>query len=267
MKYHARAKDSKERASAVMTSAWLYGKAGNTNKALETYQIYIAKNPKDLDGVMKARIASGNIFEANGKYDKAYGEYGKAIAFFKASGSPTTGSASDHNAEARFKMLNELTSKYDSIKIRSNDSAKSIKDSYDRKDALLKKITDEYLKVVELGSAQWSVASLYVIGYAFQGFSNFLYEAPVPAELNTEELVSEYKKQIEQQAMPYEDKAIEYYSKCIDESARLKLVNDWTRMAKNRMAELNPDQYYYGKVEVTMSSPAIEIKDYGFMGK
>ena len=216
---------------------------------------------------MKARIASGNILENIGKHDQAYAEYGQAIAFFKASGSPATGAASDYNAEASFKLLNELMAKYDSIKIKGADSSKNIKDAYDKKDALLKKITEEYLKVVELGSGQWSVASLYMIGYAFHGFANFLYEAPIPAELNNEELVSEYKKQIEQQAMPYEDKAIEYYGKCIDESVRLKLANDWTRLAKNRMAELDPDQYYYGKIEATSSTPAIEIKDYGFMGK
>ncbi len=267
MKYQAKIKDPKEKASAVMTSAWLYEKSGNTKKAMDTYQYYINKNPKDLDGVMRARIASGNIFEVNGQYDKAHLEYTKAIALFKASGSPSTGSAANYNAEARFKMVNELTYKYESIKIKATDPSKTIKDSYDRKDALLKKITEEYLNVVELGSAEWSVASLYMIGYVFQNFARFLYEAPLPGELNTEELVNEYKKQIQQQAMPYEDNAIDYYNRCIDESIRFKLVNDWTRLAKNRMAELNPEQYYYGKVEATVSSPAIEIKDYGFMGK
>ena len=266
MKYQARSRDAKEKSSSVMTSAWLYEKSGDTKKALDTYQIYIVKNPKDLDGVMKARIASGNILESNGKYEQANIEYDKAIQFFKTSGSPNTGVAFEYNAEARFKKLSGLVSKYDSIKIKNGDTAKTIKDNYDRKETLLKKVADEYLNVVELGAAQWSVASLYMIGYAFQGFAKFLYEAPVPVELNTEELVNEYKKQIDQQAMPYEDKAIEYYEKSIAESARLKLVNDWTRLAKTRMSELNPEQYSYGKVEATVYSPAIEIKDYGFMG-
>jgi len=267
MRYQVRARDAKERSTAILTSAWLYGKSGDSKKALETYQLYIAKYPKDLDGGMKARLASGNILSGNGKYAQATAEYENAIHYFKVSGSPTTGSAVDYNAEARFKILEELNTKYNSIKIKNADSGKAIKENYDKKDAMLQKLAEEYLKVVELGSAQWSVASLYMIGAAFQGFANFLYEAPVPSELNNQELVSEYKRQIEQQAMPFEDKAIEYYEKCIDESARLKLVNDWTRLAKNRMSELNPDQYYYGKVEETVSSPAIEIKDYGFVGR
>jgi len=267
MKYQAKTRVAKEKSSAILTSAWLYEKGGDSKKALDTYQLYIVKNPKDLDGVMKARIASGNILFANGKYQQAAIEYEKATHFFKISGSPTTGSAVDYDAEARFKMLGELNAKYNSIKIKSTDSGKTIKENYDKKEVVLQKLAEEYLKVVELGSAQWSVASLYMIGAAFQGFANFLYEAPVPAELNNEELVSEYKRQIEQQAMPFEDKAIEYYERCIEESARLKLVNDWTRLAKNRMSELNPDQYYYGKIEETVSSPAIEIKDYGFIGR
>jgi tetratricopeptide (TPR) repeat protein len=266
MRYQAKTKDSKERSKGVLTSAWLYEKSGNDKKALDTYQIYITKNPKDLDGVMKAMIASGNILSSNSKYTQAAAEYEKAIHSFKTSGSPKNGSAADYNAEARFKILGELNSKYRSIKINKTNSGKTIKENYDKKEALLQKLADEYLKVVELGSAQWSVASLYMIGAAFQGFANFLYDAPVPVELNNEELVSEYKRQIEQQAMPFEDKAIEYYEKSINESARLKLVNDWTRLAKNKMSELKPDQYYYGKMEEFVSSPAIEIKDYGFVG-
>jgi len=267
MKYESRVKDAKERSSAMLTSAWLYDKSGSSKKALETYQLYISKNLKDLDGVMKARIASGNIFSTNGKEAQAIAEYEAAAHFFKTSGSPKTGSAVDYNAEAKFRVMGEINSKYNSLKIKSTDSAKSVKEIYDKKETMLQKLAEEYLKIVELGSAQWSVASLYMIGASFHGFANFLYEAPVPAELNKEELVNEYKKQISQQAMPFEDKAIEYYGKCIDESVRLKLVNDWTRLAKTRMSELNPDQYYYGKVEETVYSPAIEIKDYGFVGR
>jgi len=253
MRYQAKAVDPKDRASALMTAAWLYEKDGNKKKARDAYQLYIAKNPKDLDGIMKARIALG--------------EYEKAVQIYKASGSPKGGVSSDYNAEARFRMLGELNANYDSIKVKNADSSKSMKEAYDKKEKMLKNITDEYLKIVELGSAQWSVASLYMIGHAFHSFSQFLHEATVPSELNKEDLVAEYKRQIDQQATPYDDKAVEYYERCISESARLKIANDWTRLAKSRMTELRPEQFYYGKVEETISVPTIEIRDYGFIGR
>jgi len=267
MTYQNGVKDQKEKAASVMQAARLYNKAGLRQKAIDTYGLYISKNPKDLDGVMQSYIARSEIYESAGKSELAYPEYKKAMDTFRSSGRSSGTTANNYYANASFKVVQEQVAKYNSIKIHEGDTSKIMKSRYDDKEKLLKQITDQYLKVVELGSAEWTIASLYMIGAVFQRFADFLYDAPVPKELNTEELKNEYRGQVQTQAMPYEDKAIEYYEKCMSESSRLKVSNNWTKEARKKMTVLRPDQYYEYKEEMTPSSPSVDIKDSGFIGQ
>lgn len=265
--YSLLSKDKKEKASALLVAAALYEKTGKYIRALNSYDKYIKNNNRDLDGTVMAHISKGRIFELLGKKNSAYLEYNNVVRRFKASGSPDVNPETvSYNAEARFKMVFDMSNRYHSIRVK-NTSVKQMKNAYETKQDLLQKLSDQYLKIINLGSPEWSIASLYMIGFNFQKFAEFLYDIPVPKEINTDELINEYKSQIQTQALPYEDNAIEYYEKCISESARLKVVNDWTRKAKSRLSRLKPEQYKESKEEIPVLYPSIEIKDYGFMGK
>jgi tetratricopeptide (TPR) repeat protein len=264
--YHNRVKDKNERSLALMQAAKLYERVGNKSQALKLYKRYIVKNNKDLDGVVESYIKSGRIYESLKKRTAAINEYKKAFSTFKKSGSPQGTLASHYAAEARYRIVYDSVIKYNKIRIKST-SINRMKSLYTRKEKSLQKIADQYLKIVEMGSPEWSIASLYMIGKSFQEFADFLYEAPVPKELNTNELRNEYKNQLQMQAIPFEDKAIEYYEKSIGESARLKIVNDWTRKAKFQMAQLKPDQYFVEKEEISLTLPSLDLKDYGYIGQ
>ncbi|MBN1115237.1 MAG: tetratricopeptide repeat protein, partial [Oligoflexia bacterium] len=265
IQYHNRVKDQGEKSISLLQAAKLYERNGNDKKALQIYSMYITNNTRDMDGVMECFISRGHLFDKNRKKTQALNEYKKAWSYYKGSGSPE-GISGHYAAEARYRIVESVVAVYDSVKIKST-SVKNMKRIYEKKEKLLKQIAEEFLEVVKLGSPEWSVASLYRIGYAFQGFADFLYDAPVPRELDTEELKQEYSSQLQMQAIPYEDKAIEYYEKAIAESARLKVVNDWTRMARQRMAMLKPDQYAVQKDELSLVSPSMDIRDTGFVGR
>ncbi|MCX6111799.1 MAG: tetratricopeptide repeat protein [Proteobacteria bacterium] len=267
MAYSMMVKEQKEKANSLMLSASLYDKAGNYAKALNLYQYYIKQNRKDLDGVMLSHTSKARIYGQLNKKKLAYMEYVSAVNTFKASGSPSSDlQANEQNAESKFMIIFELSNKYHSIKVK-NRSVKAMKIAYDQKQKLLQTLSEQYLKVINLGSPGWSVAALYMIGYEFQKFAEFLYEIPIPKQINTEQLINEYKSQIQTQAMPYEDKAIEYYEKSISESARLKIVNEWTKRAKQKLSKLKPEQYKESKEEIPVVYPSVDIRDYGFIGK
>jgi len=267
MAHSIMAKEQKEKAESLMLAASLYDKSEKYAKALNSYEYYIKRNKRDLDGVMLSRTNKARIYGELDKKKLAYMEYVLAIKTFKASGSPSADlQANEQNAEARFMLVYDMSNKYHAIKVKKN-SVKVMKLAYDQKQQLLQKLSEEYLKIISLGSAGWSVAALYMLGYEFQKFSEFLYDIPIPKQINTEQLINEYKSQIQAQAMPYEDKAIEYYEKSISESARLKVANDWTKRARQRLSKLKPEQYKDNKDEIPVVYPSMDIKDYGFIGR
>ncbi|MFH1222863.1 MAG: tetratricopeptide repeat protein [Pseudomonadota bacterium] len=267
MSYQSNISNEKERSSTIMQVAWLYDKGGQKQRSINAYGMYIESGSTDLDGIMQAYIMRAHLYEETGKPSVAYAEYKKAAEIFLTSkGAPNT-LAYAYNAEAVFKLTQEQFERYKVIKIQSGDNQKTMKAVYDEKEKTLKNISEQYLKIVELGSPEWSIASLFMIGNAYQKFADFLYEAPMPKELNTEELQSEYRSQLQGQAMPYEDKAMEYYERTISESSRLKVVNDWTKQARGKMAKMKPDQYYDYRQTLLLSYPSVDIKDGGFMGQ
>ena len=267
MAHSIMAKEQKEKAESLMLAASLYDKSENYAKALNSYESYIKRNHRDLDGVMLSHTNKAKIYSTLGKKNLAYKEYISAINTFKASGNPSSDlQANEQNAEARFMLVYDLSNKYHSIKVKKN-SVKVMKLAYDQKQKLLQTLSEQYLKIINLGSAGWSVAALYMLGFEFQKFAEFLYDIPIPKQINTEQLITEYKSQIQTQAMPYEDKAIEYYEKSISESARLKVANDWTKRARQRLSKLKPEQYKDNKDEIPVVYPSVDIKDYGFIGK
>ncbi len=264
--YSASRTNIRERSNALMQAAWLYEKSKKDKNAISIYSSYAERNKTDLDGVMESYVKTARIYEKAGNISQAMTFYNKAINLFKSSKGINDTVASDYNAEAKFKVLNKTFNEYLSIKINDYDYSK-LKSTYDKKERLLNKLTDDYLGVVKLGVTEWSLASLYMIGLGFDRFAEFLYGIPVPKEINTVELKREYDNQIRTQALPYEDKAVENYEKTISESARLKTVNVWTKYAYRRLKYLRPTQYGEKKETIYVNSPSLDIQDYGFVGR
>lgn len=264
--YSTTRKSLREKADAVMQAAWLYEKNGKPKKAMDLYSSYAAKNRTDLDGCMEAYVEMGKLLEKANKADQAIDSYKKAISMFKSSGSPAGTSAANYNSEAVFRSMNKGFYDYSSVKVGKYEYT-SVKTSYDKKEKMLDELTNSYLNIVKMGTPEWSLASLYMIGLSFEKFSEFLYSIPKPAEINTEELRREYNEQIKVQATPYDEKAVEYYEKVLAESARLKTVNVWTSYAEDRLSDLRPDSYSRNKQEIYVNSPSVDIVDYGFVGQ
>ena len=172
--------------------------------------------------------------------------------------------AKHYAAEAIFRSLQIKVLAYEKIKIGKN--ASRLQKIYLKKDKSYNALMKEYINVIMLGSAEWSIASLYMLGYLSQDFANFLFEAPIPKELNTDDLIQEYQSQLQMKAMPYEDAAIENFEKCINEATRLKIINEWSKKAKYHLSILSPDEYRVEKEGASQSYPTIEIIDYGFIG-
>jgi len=262
--YYKREKELKDKNLAILQAARLYERSLDYNEAIKTYSYYIDLNKNNLDAVMESLVLIGRLYIKLNDTKRANEYYNRAINSYKASGSPDSLIAKHYFAEAIFRNIEIKVIKYEALKIGSN-LARMEKIFLD-KDKLYNELMKELIGVVMLGSAEWSLASLYMLGYLSQDFANFLYEAPIPKEINTEDLIQEYQVQLQMKAMPYEDTAIENYEKCISESARLKVINEWSKKARYSLSILKPDLYKVEKEGIASSYPTIELLDYGFFG-
>lgn len=98
----------------------------------------------------------------------------------------------------------------------------------------LKQLQAAYTKVVEAGDPEYAVAALYRIGEAYAAFADMLYNAPVPKGLSEEE-ADIYKVELEGQAAPVEDKALEAFKKAEARGKKNGQENRWTALVRRSL--------------------------------
>lgn len=113
------------------------------------------------------------------------------------------------------------------------DIKKAVK-ALNRKAKLLKELQAAYTAVVEAGDPEYAVAALYRIGESYASFADMLYNAPVPPQLSAEE-ADIYKVELEGQAAPVEDKALEAFRKAEARAQKNGRETEWTALVRRSL--------------------------------
>jgi tetratricopeptide (TPR) repeat protein len=148
-----------------------------------------------------------------------------------------------------FRETESLRGNYTKQKIAALNPLK--KNRFDR--SIAKKVSardrlvSQYKKVAQVGDANWSLASLYMIGDAYRESIKKLLAAPIPNKLPGYTLGEEDKANLRQQlhtlSQPIEALAIDAYELCVSTANRLGVYNSWTIKASEALQEMNPQAY------------------------
>ena len=71
-------------------------------------------------------------------------------------------------------------------------------------------------------------------------FAESLFDAPVPPDLDEDEAYY-YRMELEDQAFPIEDKAMQAWKRNLDLAAKLGIRNNWVQASRDRLIKLFPD--------------------------
>ena len=110
------------------------------------------------------------------------------------------------------------------------------------KQQAIQKLEKAYVEVLSSGSGEWGVAALTRVGLAYADFARNILESPDPAGLD-EEQVAMYRGELENLALPLEDKANEALEKALGKAYELSLYNEWTLAAQEQVNRYHPGQY------------------------
>ena len=103
------------------------------------------------------------------------------------------------------------------------------------------KSVNYYGQASQYGILEIVTQSTYSIAQIYSDFSKALLTSERPKKLNAEEL-EQYQILLEDQAFPFEEKAIEFYETNI---SRVKegIYTDWIKQSHSRLKELFPARY------------------------
>jgi outer membrane protein assembly factor BamD (BamD/ComL family) len=142
-------------------------------------------------------------------------------------------------AHARFLQVEPQWKRYTELKL---NRVNTLKGDLLAKQRELQRLEKTYLDVLNTGAGEWAIASLTRIGLAYADFAKNILESPTPRGLD-EEQQEMYRAELENLAMPLEEKAAEALDKGLAKAYELALYNEWTLAAQEQVNKYHPGRY------------------------
>ncbi len=224
------------RQAAGWQAAELYEKAGQEAKAIEAYSRYVEQFPIPLEPAMEARHKLAGLYEKNGKPKQRDHWLEQLIEADAGAGKLRTDRSRYLAAQASLRLAEPDHELFKRIALKA-----PLEKNLKRKKDQMQSAIAGYKRAAEYGIAEVTTAATYHIGELYQQFGAALMKSERPKGLNEEEL-EQYEILLEEQAFPFEDKAIAVY----ESNTKLTtqgIYDEWVKKSFAALAKLLPARY------------------------
>ncbi len=231
---------SAEADEVVFQMGHAHQNAGRAKDAAELYKRYLAR-AKNLDhraqGLVLLAQAQLKIGDERGS-DSSLDE---AVSLGRHGARDLGADGKYAAAHARYMQGESVLAKFERIRIQGD--VKQLKARLKQKTELLKEAAKVLLDCVSMGVAEWTTAALYQIGHMYEGFAKALRDSPPPSEIKTEDQKADYQAQIEEFAVPMEERSLDAFENGWKEANKLGIYNQWTAKMRDALGRLNSELY------------------------
>jgi tetratricopeptide (TPR) repeat protein len=239
-KYLASYGSSPEADEIVFQMGRAHQNAGHAKDAAELYKRYLAR-AKNLDHRAQGLVLLAQAQLKSGDDRGADASLAEAVSLGKRSARELGPDGKYAAAHARYMQGEEILAKFEKIQIQGD--VKQLKARLKQKTDLLKDAAKVLLDCVSMSVAEWTTAALYQIGHMYEAFAKSLRDSPPPAEVKTEDQKADYQAQIEEFAVPMEERSLDAYENGWKEANKLGIYNQWTAKMRDALGRLNSELY------------------------
>lgn len=231
-----------ERGEIQLQAAALYKESGQQARAIDIYQSYVGKNPDPVSRSieLKKEIADFYASKKNVKKQRYWlNEIVKADTGAGKERSPRTRYLA---ATSSLELIRPLHRRFENTKLTI-----PLKKSLKKKKDLMKKSIDAYTRAAKYQIDEVTTAATFNIAEIYRNFATSLMNSERPKNLNEEEL-EEYDYLLEDQAFPFEEKAISIHQNNVAKIPKGS-YDEHTKGSLKALGKLMP--FRYAKQEVT----------------
>jgi tetratricopeptide (TPR) repeat protein len=221
---------------AMLTAAELYEQAPDTDNALRIYKQFVVRFPRPLEFSLETYHKIATIYKSRDELQNYRRTLQRIIAMDAKAGSERTDRTRYLAAKASLVIIEPSFDEFIAIKL-----VKPFKKNLTKKQKSMKSLVTSYSKLVDYKVADVTAASTYYIAEIYFNFSRSLMESERPDNLNALEL-EEFNLMLEEQAYPFEEKAINVHEKNIELLAT-GIYSSWIDRSINKLAKLIPARY------------------------
>ena len=231
------------RAEALLLAGQLYQEAANPDRALAAYLRYVEQFPKPIEGAVEARFKVAEIYQAKNDTAQYHKQLQEIVRVDASSGAERTARTRFLAARSALVLAQGLYESFAELKL-LQPFEKSLEEKQRRMNAAM----TAFGQLVDYKIGETTTAATFYLGEIYSGFSRSLREAQRPAGLTGAKL-QEYEDALDEEAFPFEDKAIKVHEKNLELMTGEHLYNPWIEKSLARLAELMPGRY--AKTEIS----------------
>ena len=228
--------DVTKKQQLIWQTAEMYEKSGDKKKSVDMYIAYINNYPQPFVRYIEAHFIVSEYFR-NSNQPEQWGKWlSKTVENEHNGGDNRTERTHYIAASALIHITKPVIKQYEQASL-----SMPIDKSLTRKTALLERALNAYKEIISYQIAEYTTESTYRVGELYNHLAKSIMDSQRPGDLNAEEL-EQYEILLEEQAFPFEEKAIEIHA---TNAARTKdgLYDQWVKKSIQLLATLQPVRY------------------------
>ncbi|GIL04132.1 MAG: hypothetical protein BroJett031_06520 [Betaproteobacteria bacterium] len=226
--------------AGLWQAAEMYEKAGARAQAARVYERYAKQYPEPLEASVEARYRLAKIAQEDGNAARSLALMREVQKADQTAGRARTDRTRYLGALATLALAQPLVDDYRKVAL-VEPLKRNLKLKKDRMEAALK----AYAAAADYGVAEVATAATFHTAELYRDFGKSMLNSQRPKGLKKDEL-EQYNVLLEEQAFPFEEKAIELHEVNAKRTAA-GVYDQWVRDSYGALAKLRPVRY--GKVE------------------
>ncbi len=232
----AEASDEGIQREALWKAAELYETAQAANDERRLLETIVERFPDPLSESIEARYRLLQLAEASGDEQLRMARLRELVDVDKRAGSQRSDRTRYLAATASIELAEPVRKRFEVVKF-TQPLAESLK----LKRALMEEVIKVYTDAADYGVAEVTTAATFQLGQVYEVFSSDLMNSERPTNLD-ELALEEYELLLEEQAYPFEEKAIDLYKVNADRAPD-GVYDEWVQKSFDRLAGLMPARY------------------------
>lgn len=232
----AQRKDAQLQQQAMWQAAELYDKAGEKKAAAAAYGRYIRSFPGSFEQAMEARYRLAELYDAAGQKAQHFRWLREMVDAADAPKQERTDRTQYLAAKAAFLLAEPAYQQFRNVRLMI-----PLKKSLKKKKQKMQIALNAYGRAADYGVAEFTTAATFRIADIYHSLSRDLLASQRPKRLSPEEL-EQYDVLLEEQAFPFEEKAIEIHEANVQRVVN-NVYDEWVKKSFVQLSKLRPVQY------------------------
>jgi TolA-binding protein len=206
-------------------------------RVVDTSLMQTVKSPSDQI-IYLGRAADAE--RKSGRASAAGQREAKIVGIYSSNRSSVQGQALSVVAEIEYQKHAPILQKFRNTRLEARkQDGSDLQASIVAKQALLQQVESNYKRVVAIGDAEWGVASLYTIGYAYEVFGKDLQNPPMPPG-TPPDMAGKLRAQLAGLGKPIELKSGEFYKEAAGAISKFGVYTDFSQKTAAALARIYP---------------------------